>query len=226
MHKPVDERASPFPGRIYPTGSVTGMPSSSDWPVIGPDGNSRIEAHSTIEAEVGALIYVHNRGRRISSREALEAVRSGNARPDGAVYMRTAPVFDALNGPHQWLHERLFIASLWPSLPVASIDVFVVDWGKGSTSICRIGAGICGRLRICKGFLSDMNRSRLRSFVRPVCSVHVTAGPYEVRSPKEHGRFVAMVFGRTWRRIVFLLDFGANSPIFGCGPTPNDFGTE
>ncbi len=30
-------------------------------------------------------------------------------------------------------------------------------------------------------FLSDLDRSRLRSFVRPVCAVHVTAGPDEVR---------------------------------------------
>lgn len=32
-------------------------------------------------------------------------------------------------------------------------------------------------------FLSDMDRSRLRSFVRPLCAVHLTAGPDEVRMP-------------------------------------------
>ncbi|MGR3621447.1 hypothetical protein [Pseudophaeobacter sp.] len=28
LHKPDDMQASPYPGRIYPTGSVTGMPSA------------------------------------------------------------------------------------------------------------------------------------------------------------------------------------------------------
>jgi len=34
-----------------------------------------------------------------------------------------------------------------------------------------------------RSFLSDVDRSRLRSFVRPVCAVPLTAGPDEVRVP-------------------------------------------
>jgi hypothetical protein len=32
-------------------------------------------------------------------------------------------------------------------------------------------------------FLSDVDQSRLRSFVRPLCAVHLTAGLDEVRMP-------------------------------------------
>jgi hypothetical protein len=32
-------------------------------------------------------------------------------------------------------------------------------------------------------FLSNLDRSRLRSFVRPLCAVYLTAGPDEVRVP-------------------------------------------
>lgn len=102
------------------------LPGGSDWPVIGPDGNSRIDAHYTIEAEDGTLIYVRNRGIRVSSAEALEQVRSGREPETGSFYMRAAPVFDAPDGPHEWLRHRIFLSTLQPTPTGVIVHVFEV----------------------------------------------------------------------------------------------------
>ncbi|MBF9031101.1 DUF3237 family protein [Rhodobacterales bacterium HKCCE3408] len=102
------------------------LSGGSDWPLIGPDGNSRIEAHYSIEAADGTLIRVVNRGLRVSSAEVLVRLRGGEPVDPSEVYMRAAPVFDAPDGPHSWLRERLFICSLAPAGSVVCIDVFEV----------------------------------------------------------------------------------------------------
>ena len=45
------------------------------------------------------------------------------------------------------------------------------------------GAVMCGWLRLCKVFLTDVDRCGVRSCVRPVDAEHVPAGPDEVRAP-------------------------------------------
>lgn len=114
-------------GRVHGprlTGCI--LPGGSDWPVIGPDGNTRINAHYTIEATDGTLIYVHNSGLRVSSAEALDRVRNGETVSPEDFYMRAAPLFDAPDGPHEWLRRRLFVCTILPSPTEVSIDVFTV----------------------------------------------------------------------------------------------------
>lgn len=103
------------------------LPGGSDWPVIGADGNSRIEAHYTIEADDGTLIYVVNKAIRVSSPEVTAKLRSGEIVSPEDYYMRGAPVFDAPNGPHQWLRETLFVCSIAPKGAVIQIDVYAVS---------------------------------------------------------------------------------------------------
>lgn len=114
-------------GRVFGprlTGRV--LPGGSDWPVIAPDGTSRIEARYTIEAEDGTPIYVVNKGLRVSSDDVRTRLRSGETVDPSEFYMRAAPVFDAPSGPHRWLTERLFICSLAPMGRTIRIDVYIV----------------------------------------------------------------------------------------------------
>ncbi|MGG7567848.1 DUF3237 domain-containing protein [Rhodovulum sp. DZ06] len=114
-------------GRVHgPRLSGRVLPGGSDWPLIGPDGNSRIEAAYSIEAADGALIFVRNRGIRVSSAETLAALRRGEAVAPGAVYLRAAPVFDAPDGPHAWLRERLFVSVVSPGKTAVQVDVYEV----------------------------------------------------------------------------------------------------
>lgn len=114
-------------------GSVTGprlsghvLPGGSDWPVITADGHSHIEAHYTIEADDGTLIYVVNQGLRVSSDQVRARLRAGEAVDPAEYYMRGAPVFDAPTGPHRWLSERLFLCTIAPRADHVVIQVFAV----------------------------------------------------------------------------------------------------
>lgn len=103
------------------------LPGGSDWPLILPDGQSQIEAHYTIETDDGTLIYVVNKAMRISSPEVTQRLRAGEKVPPSQYYMRGAPVFDAPDGPHAWLRERIFICTIEPHGDHVSIDVFAVQ---------------------------------------------------------------------------------------------------
>lgn len=88
------------------------LPGGSDWPLIRTDGASEISARYSILTEDGTPIEVLNEGLRVSSGEVLERLRAGEPVDPGEYYFRTAPVFSAPNGPHAWLNECLFVASL------------------------------------------------------------------------------------------------------------------
>lgn len=99
------------------------LPGGSDWPVVRPDGCVALDARYSIEADDGTLIHVHNQGLRAASAESTEA---GRASADEQVYMRTAPVFDAPDGAHAWLRDRLFVASAQPHASGVRLDVYEV----------------------------------------------------------------------------------------------------
>ncbi len=114
-------------GRVYgPRLSGRVLAGGSDWPLIEPDGTSRIEARYSIEAEDGTLIYVVNKGLRVSSDAVRARLRAGGAVAPDEYYMRAAPVFDAPQGPHRWLSEALFVCSIAPRGGVVVIDVYQV----------------------------------------------------------------------------------------------------
>ena len=119
----------PITGGIVSGPRLSGriLPGGSDWALIRPDGMTRIEAHYTIEAEDGTLIYVVNTGLRISTPEALAKVRQGEALPPEAFYMRGAPVFDAPHGPHGWMNDRLFVCAIRPRSMGVDIGVYVLE---------------------------------------------------------------------------------------------------
>jgi hypothetical protein len=88
------------------------MPGGSDWPLLRRDGNSRISARYTIMADDGTPIMVENDGLRVSSAEVTARLRAGEPVDASEYYFRTTPIFEAPDGPHQWLNEAVFVASL------------------------------------------------------------------------------------------------------------------
>ena len=87
-------------------------PGGSDWPLIRRDGTSEIGASYTIVATDGTPIYVRNTGLRVSSPEVLARLRAGETVEPSEYYFRSIPEFESPDGPHGWLNESLFIASL------------------------------------------------------------------------------------------------------------------
>lgn len=102
------------------------LPGGSDWPLIRPDGTSEISATYSIRTEDGTPILVRNRGLRVSSGEVMTRLRAGEPVPPGDYYFRSAPVFEAPPGPHAWLNDTLFVASLAPAGRSIRIDVYRV----------------------------------------------------------------------------------------------------
>ena len=117
-------------------GTVTGprlngtiLPGGSDWPLIRPDGTSEIEATYTVVADDGTPILAKNSGLRVSAPEVLARLRACEPVRPEEYYFRSAPRFDAPDGPHAWLRDRIFVASLAPD-PAAgriTIDVYAVS---------------------------------------------------------------------------------------------------
>ena len=90
------------------TGRV--LPGGADYELQRADGNSQVEAHYVIEAEDGTPIYIRNTGLFIAGPETLARLDAGEEVAPEDYYFRTAPVFDAPDGPHGWLSDRLFVA--------------------------------------------------------------------------------------------------------------------
>ena len=105
-------------------GSV--LPGGSDWILARPDGASIIDAHYTVQADDGTPIYVHNHGLRVSSVEVLARLQRGEAVAPDEMYFRTAPVFDAPVGPHGWLSDHLFVATLRRESDTIVVQVFML----------------------------------------------------------------------------------------------------
>lgn len=102
------------------------MPGGFDWPLIRPDGTSEISASYTIRADDGTLILVHNKGLRVSSPEVLAQLRQGVTVDPSEYYFYSTPRFDAPTGPHHWLRDTIFIASIAPNPGGIAIAVYAV----------------------------------------------------------------------------------------------------
>jgi hypothetical protein len=103
------------------------QPGGADWALLRHDGSSVIDARYTIEAADGALIYVQSQGLRVSSAEVLERMRAGLAVDPSTVYFRASPRFEAPQGPHDWLNQRVFLATLERLSNGVRLQVFQVD---------------------------------------------------------------------------------------------------
>ncbi|MCB1383224.1 MAG: DUF3237 domain-containing protein [Notoacmeibacter sp.] len=102
------------------------LPGGSDWPLIRADGTSEISARYSILTDDGTPIEVHNDGLRVSSASVLVRLRAGETVDPAEYYFRTAPVFAAPDGPHAWLNDSLFVASICRDGDGVAVDVYRV----------------------------------------------------------------------------------------------------
>lgn len=132
---PVDlGEAQGFRRRVVPIldGTVSGplfegtiLAGGADWQRIRPaDGLSRLFATYAIRHKDGTIVQVENRGLRRAAPEVMERLNGGEIVEPALVYFRSAPVFDAPEGPHAWLNESLFLASGRRMPDRVEIDVY------------------------------------------------------------------------------------------------------
>jgi hypothetical protein len=94
-------RLIPITGGSFKGPRIQGevIPGGGDWQTTRADGCTVLEAIYALKTSDGAAITVRNLG--------LIAPR-----PDGKVYIRTVPSFDAPRGPHDWLNQSVFVGTL------------------------------------------------------------------------------------------------------------------
>ena len=107
-----------FSGRVIPGGA--------DYERVRRDGSSQVEAHYAIEADDGTPIYIRNRGLFVAPADVIARVDAGETVAPTDYYFRSAPEFDAPEGPHQWLSDRLFVADCRFTPEEVSVRVYVV----------------------------------------------------------------------------------------------------
>ena len=102
------------------------VPGGADWQYVRADGVLELEARYSIKASDGAEIAVTNRGMRRAPPEIMDRLSRGEAVDPALVYFRTAPVFEAPAGPHDWLNEASSSAPPRASRTSVQIRVFEV----------------------------------------------------------------------------------------------------
>ena len=121
-------RVIPITGGSVEGPRLTGrvVPGGADYELQRADGCSVVEAHYAIEATDGTPIYIRNKGLFVAAPEVIARVDAGEAVAPEDYYFRTAPVFDAPDGPHGWLSDRLFVADARFTPSVVTLRVFEV----------------------------------------------------------------------------------------------------
>jgi hypothetical protein len=122
--------------RIFPIvgGSIDGpklkgrvVPGGADYALVRRDGSTLVSAHYMIEADDGTAIYIRNKGLFAGAPSVIEKVDAGELVEPDNYYFRAAPVFDAPEGPHEWLSDRLFISSCAFRPSDVTISVYVIE---------------------------------------------------------------------------------------------------
>ncbi|MCI5077337.1 DUF3237 domain-containing protein [Oricola sp.] len=102
------------------------LPGGSDWPLVRRDGTSEISARYSIVASDGTPIEVRNEGLRVSSAAVLARLRAGEPVSPTEYYFRSVPTFEAPEGPHGWLNDTIFVASLCRAGPEVIVEIYRV----------------------------------------------------------------------------------------------------
>jgi hypothetical protein len=102
------------------------VPGGADWQYVRTDGVVELEARYSIRTKDGIEIAVTNRGLRRAPSEIMQRLSRGEAVDPALVYFRTAPVFEAPAGPHDWLNRSVFVATAARFPDKVQIRVFEV----------------------------------------------------------------------------------------------------
>jgi hypothetical protein len=88
----------------------TVLPGGTEWPLVRPDGVSRIDARYSLQADDGTVIGVRNTGFRRGPPDVMARLLSRKEVVDArSYYFRTWSMFDAPAGPHAWMASSVFV---------------------------------------------------------------------------------------------------------------------
>lgn len=83
--------------------------TGGDWPSIKANHTVKFDARYLIEADDGTVIELQNRGVRYGDEEVLGRLQRYEPVDPSEYYATVSPVFDAPEGPHDWLCRTIFV---------------------------------------------------------------------------------------------------------------------
>src|SRR5437016_11758655 len=109
-------------------GEINGkvLPFGADFQIIRPNELIELEAKYAFETDVGATVYVENRGIRFGPVDLLQKLKRGEPVDPQLIYCRTVPRFETGHANYRWLMENLFVASVARHADRVVIDVHQV----------------------------------------------------------------------------------------------------
>ena len=101
--------------------------SGGDWPIFRSDCVVAFDARYLIRAHDGTIIQVFNRGYAHAPPDVQERIDRGEPVGPTENYFRLSPVFETVDGPHDWMTRAVFVG-FGEKHPEHSIfDFFVVS---------------------------------------------------------------------------------------------------
>lgn len=86
------------------------LPGGGDWLLVGGDAVGLMDVRATIRAEDSTLIHFTNRGIIEVPADGLARLAAGERLTWGETYIRSTPMFETGEGPHEWLNRTVAVA--------------------------------------------------------------------------------------------------------------------
>jgi len=102
------------------------LPGGADWQILRTDGVAELHAHYVLKTHDGVLIQVRNRGLRHGPQEVMRRIAEGEHVDPAEYYFRTTPVFEAPDGPYEWLNRNIFVATAQREAAKVTVTIFRV----------------------------------------------------------------------------------------------------
>lgn len=105
-------RIIPITGGMFSGPKMKGtiINGGADWQILRKDGTTELNALYTLQTDDGVLIYVNNKGIRVTTPEIAQRIANGEKVSPDAYYFRATPSFETPPGKYDWLTQTLFIS--------------------------------------------------------------------------------------------------------------------
>jgi Protein of unknown function (DUF3237) len=122
-----ERRIIPFGGR-YVGEKLSGeiLPGGADFQLIRPDGTALLDARYAIRTPDGAVVYVHNYGRRSAPEAVRERMTRGETVDPAEYYFRATPEFETATPQYAWLNDVVALCSGVRTADAVVLDIYVV----------------------------------------------------------------------------------------------------
>ena len=121
-------RFIPVTGGTFKGARLSGLllPGGSDCQLIRPDGVAELDVRVTLQAEDGAVILMRGLGLRHGPDAVMQRLARGEDVAASEYYFRESMLFEAPQGPHDWLNRVVAIGTGERRAASVHIQVFEV----------------------------------------------------------------------------------------------------